>query len=161
MLTPDTKTAARRKDLYAGLTFVVVAALFAGHSMLHDIGTPLRMGPGFFPLVVSLLLGAMGLAIVLRPLCTGIREMGNDGRHPMPWRGALLILGGPVVFSLTIVGLGLIPATAMVVLMGAFASPDMTWRGAVLSTLLVTVGCLAIFYWGLGLPLRLLGTWIV
>jgi len=157
----DTKTAANRKDLFSGLVFVGIAALFAGHSMVHTIGTPLRMGPGFFPLIVSLLMGMMGLIVILQAFRSARAEDPEEDQHPIPWRGALLTLGGPIVFALTITGLGLVPATALIVIMGAFASRDMTWRGAVLSTVLVTLGCLAIFAWGLGLPLRLFGTWIL
>ena len=157
----DTKTTANRKDLYSGLVFVGIAALFAAHSMVHTIGTPLRMGPGFFPLIVSLLMGALGLIIILQAFRNGEPAETGENEHPIPWRGAFLTLGGPIVFALTITGLGLVPATALVVIMGAFASRDMTWRGAVLSTALVTLACIAIFTWGLGLPLRLFGSWIL
>ncbi len=155
------KTELNRKELYSGLAFVGIALLFAGHSLLHTIGTPLRMGPSFFPLTISILMGVMGLAIVVQALREGKEHESEEPHHPIPWRGAMLVLGGPILFALTVTGLGLVPATAIVVITGAFASRDMTWPGAILSTVLVTSGCVVIFSWALGLPIRLLGTWIV
>ena len=71
-----------------------------------------------------------------------------------------MILAAPVVFGLTVRGLGLVPALALVVLISAFASRRMSLWLAVALTVGLTVFCVLVFSLGLGLPLRLFGPWL-
>ena len=48
------------KDVLAGLTFIGFGLAFAAGATAYDIGDPVRMGPGFFPLVVGGLLAILG-----------------------------------------------------------------------------------------------------
>jgi hypothetical protein len=42
-----------RKDLLAGAVFVAFGLAFAVTSTTYEVGSPLRMGPGFFPLALG------------------------------------------------------------------------------------------------------------
>jgi hypothetical protein len=143
------------KDIGAGLIFVAIGLLFGLGAMNLDLGTPLRMGPGYFPLILAGLLVALGLAIVAYGL-----GHSATGRLTVPWRGLLLILPAPVVFGLTVRGLGLAPALALVALISAFASRRMSVPLAIALTVGLTVFCVLVFSLGLGLPLRLFGPWL-
>jgi hypothetical protein len=57
-------------------------------------------------------------------------------------------------------GLGLGPAIAIVVLLGASASRLMKPLTAIALTAVLTLFCVAIFIWGLGLPLKAIGPWL-
>jgi hypothetical protein len=146
---------ANTKDLSAGLLFIAIAALFAFETRELDMGTPLRLGPGAFPLLLAGVLGLLGLI-------TAAQSFRNPVTHEMtiPWRGIMLIVLAPVVFGLTVRGLGLVAAIALVVAVSAYASRRMSAKLAIALTIGLTVFCVLVFSVGLGLPLRLIGPWL-
>lgn len=143
------------KDLGAGLIFIAIGVAFGLGATGLEVGTALRMGPGYFPLVLAGLLVALGLAIV-------VQSVGHKATEQMavPWRGLILILAVPVVFGLTVRGLGLAPALALAVLIAAFASRRMSVPLALALSVGLTLFCILVFSVGLGLPLRLVGPWL-
>jgi uncharacterized membrane protein len=146
---------ANSKDLSAGLLFIAIAALFAVGTLELDLGTPLRLGPGAFPLLLAGVLALLGLIIVVQAF-----------RHPVahtitvPWRGIVLILAAPVVFGVAVRGLGLVASIALIVLLSAYASRRMSLKLAIPITIGLTLFCVLVFNVGLGLPLRLVGPWL-
>jgi hypothetical protein len=146
---------ANSKDLSAGLLFIAIAALFAVGTLELGLGTPLRLGPGAFPLLLTGVLALLGLIIVVQAF-----------RHPVahtmtvPWRGIVLILAAPVLFGLTVRGLGLVASIALIVLLSAYASRRMSLKLAIPITIGLTLFCVLVFNVGLGLPLRLVGPWL-
>jgi hypothetical protein len=143
------------RDLLAGLIFIAIGAFFAIGAGELEIGTALRMGPGYFPLVLACVLMALGLIIAGRSLVAGNALVGA-----LPWRGMALILSAPAVFGLTVRGLGLVPALVVAVLIATFASQRANLLFASLLTLGLTLFCVLVFSYGLGLPLRLFGPWL-
>ena len=146
---------ANSKDLSAGLLFIAIAAVFAVGTLDLDLGTPLRLGPGAFPLLLAGVLALLGLIIVVQAF-----------RHPVahvvtvPWRGIVLIILAPVLFGLTVRGLGLVASIALVVAVAAYASRRMSLKLAIAITGGLTLFCVLVFKVGLGLPLRLVGPWL-
>jgi uncharacterized membrane protein len=144
-----------RNDLAAGAIFTALGLAFGAEAILSlPIGSALRMGPGYFPLVLSGLLVVAGAAIALRSI-----GQAPPAERPFPWRGLAVLLPAPIVFGATIRGLGLIGATALVVVISAFASRRVSPMLAVLLAVCLTAFCVAIFHYGLGLPIRLFGPW--
>jgi hypothetical protein len=144
------------RDIGAGLIFIAIGILFGLGSLELELGTPLRMGPGYFPLVLSGILVALGLVIFAQAF-----GHPTTGSLAVSWRGLVLILAAPVVFGLTVRGLGLVPAVMLVVLISAFASRRMSVPLALVLTVAMTLFCVLVFSLGLGLPLRLFGPWLV
>jgi hypothetical protein len=144
-----------QQDAAAGAIFVVIGGAFAIASTMQELGTPLRMGPGLFPLLLGLLLMGLGATIV-------IKSLGAEPLHfgPVPWRGLPLILAAPVVFGLLLRGLGLIPSVALVVLLTAYASRRMSHRLAIMLAVGLTLFCVAVFSYALGLPIPRVGPWL-
>jgi hypothetical protein len=141
-----------QKDVASGLIFIGIGGFFALNALQLELGTPLRMGPGFFPLGLSLILMGLGLAICLRSFV--------EDSSPLQFaklRSFLLICLPPVIFGLTVRPLGLVPSIAIVSLLGAYASQRMTIPLAVALTAVLTVFCVALFHYGLGLPIPLFG----
>ena len=136
------------RDAAAGGIFIAIAGIFALGTMDLTIGTPLRMGPGYFPLMLAIILGALGLIILIKAV--GKAQSPVTG---VAWRGAILILASPIVFGLTVRWLGLAPSVALVILISAFASRRATVKLAVVLTLLLTLFCVVVFQRMLGLPL--------
>jgi hypothetical protein len=146
---------ANTKDLSAGLLFIAIAALFGYGSIDLDLGTLLKLGPGAFPLLLAGVLALLGLIIVAQ-------AFRNPVTHEMvlPWRGIVLIVLAPILFGLTVRGLGLVPGIALVVAVSAFASSRMSVKLAIALTIGLTVFCVLVFNIGLGVPVRLIGPWL-
>jgi len=144
-------------DIAAGAIFVAFGAYFALEALRYDFGTPLRMGPGFMPVVLGGVLVALGIAVAAK----GIAGPADEGAAPpWPWRGMALVLGTIIFFAATIRGLGFVP----VVLISGFATALSSRRNTVLSALILSVGlcvlCLLIFVVGLGLLVPWFGPWV-
>jgi hypothetical protein len=148
------------KDLRVGLLFVAIGLGFGVHAWLGiRIGTPARMGPGFFPVVLSVVLVGLGALIAGRAIGASPSQPGRVAWR-VSWRGLALVLAAPVVFGLTIRGLGFVPAVAAAGLIASLASRDTGLARAVLIALGLTALCVAIFIYGVGVPTPLFGPWL-
>lgn len=145
------------KDILAGLVFLGFAAAFGIAAAGYPLGTALRMGPGYFPLLLAGVLGLVGAAILGGALL-GRGEAGGLGA--MPWRATVLLLGAIVFFGASVRGLGLAPTLFVAAFVAALASPENTLARAAIIALALTAFCVAIFSYGLGVSLPLLGPWL-
>ena len=145
------------RDVVGRLLVVLIGAGFLVFGRELELGTSFRMGPGYFPTVLSVLL--MGLGAVLAGLAWR-RPAVEGALGQVPWRGLVLVLGSVVLFGLSLRGLGLGPVLALVVLLTAWASRYASWRASVPLALGIAVFCAALFIKALGLPLPLVGPWL-
>lgn len=145
------------KDLLAGLIFIGFGLAFGYASLNYQVGTAFRMGPGYFPLLLSGIIIFLGVIILLQSFATAAEEGPIGG---VPWRGLALIMAALVFFGFTVRGLGLLPSLFITSFMSASASRQTSLAGAFLIAAMLTVICLLIFVWGLGMPLRIFGPWL-
>jgi hypothetical protein len=97
----------------AALLLVAAASLAAAAASGHSFGTPGRIGPGFFPLVVAIALGIASLVLLVR----GRGPVPGGGIPPRTFgRAAVPVLGGLLAFALLLPVLGLGPATFALVM---------------------------------------------
>ncbi|TDC08242.1 tripartite tricarboxylate transporter TctB family protein [Nonomuraea longispora] len=143
-------------DVLAGAMFVLLGGAFVVGSLGYELGTPLRMGPGAFPLLVGVLVAALGLGIVVKGLVAG--EVIVFGR--IPWRAVGVITLALVFFGFTVRGLGFVPASAVTALLTTLASSRVRPLMAVAVTAGLTVASALIFVVGLQLRLPLWGPWL-
>jgi uncharacterized membrane protein YcjF (UPF0283 family) len=144
------------KDAAAGALFILFGLGFGMNAYFAlDLGTSFRMGPGYFPLLLSGALVVIGLAILIRAIGIPDEAWGH-----VAWRGMVFILLGPILFGATVQGLGLVPALAIASFVTAFASRRMSPLLAVALTVGLVLFCVAVFSWGLGSPIRLFGPWM-
>ena len=144
------------KDLVAGGVFVAFGLAFAGTAATYDLGTPLRMGPGFFPLALGSLLVLLGILVVVKAFVAGESEDAG----PIPWRSAALLMAAVVFFGFTVRGLGLLPSLLVTTLLSAFAGHRTGVVAASAIAVGLTIVCVLIFVMALQLRLPLLGPWI-
>ncbi|WP_199259691.1 tripartite tricarboxylate transporter TctB family protein [Paracoccus binzhouensis] len=145
-----------KTDIAAGLLLMAAAGFFGWQTMGLEIGSSLRMGPGYFPMVLSALLMLLGAIILLR-------AFGREDDEPfgaVAWRGILFILPAPIFFGLTVRGLGFVPALFVTTLIASQASLRMRPLAALVLAGGVTILSTLIFSYGLGLPFRRFGPWL-
>lgn len=143
-------------DALAGVLFILFGLHFGIQSLGLEIGTAFRMGPGYFPLVLSGILILLGLLIIT----SAIHDRGSEGIGTLAWRGVFFILPAPIFFGLTVRGLGFVPAIFLTTLIAALASLKMRLHWALLLAAGVTVFATLVFSYGLGLPFRRFGPWL-
>lgn len=145
-----------RTDAAAGVVFILFGLFFAIQSLGLELGTAFRMGPGYFPLVLSGFLIVFGTLVLLNALSSRIGE----GIGSFAWRGLAFILPAPIFFGLTVRGLGFVPAIFLTTLIAGLASFRMKPHWAVLLAVAVTIFSTLVFSYGLGLPFRRFGPWL-
>jgi hypothetical protein len=142
----------------AGLIFVAFGLAFAITSLSYELGTPLRMGPGYFPLALGGILVLLGLLIVGKGFISGAGAEERLGS--VPWRALFLIVLAVLFFGLTVRGLGLVPTTAVTALLTALASYRTGILAAVAIAAGLTVLCVLVFLVALQLRLPMFGPWL-
>ncbi|TFV78321.1 tripartite tricarboxylate transporter TctB family protein [Blastococcus sp. CT_GayMR19] len=145
-----------RKDLLAGATFVGFGLAFAITSSTYEVGTPLRMGPGFFPLVLGSLLVVLGILIAVK----GFVAADSDEIGPVPWKALALLVVAFLFFGFTVRGLGLVPALLVTVFLSAMAGTRARVIPAVVIAASLTALCALIFVVALQLRLPYFGPWL-
>lgn len=144
-----------KADFAAGIVFVLFGLGFGITSLGLEMGTSLRMGPGYFPMFLAVLLVGLGGAVIF----TSFGSVGEAvGRYA--WRGMVFILGAPVFFGLTVRGLGFVPSIFVTTLIAALAGLKLKPVYAVLLAFAVTIFCTLVFSVALGLPFRRFGPWL-
>ena len=144
------------KDLLAGVVFIGLGLAFAVGASTYQVGTALRMGPGYFPLVLGGLLALLGVLIIVRGAVAG--EDAAIG--PIPWKAAAVIAGAIVFFGATISDLGVVPSTFVTALVAGFAGRRSGVVAPVVIALGLTLASVLIFVWALQLTLPVFGDWI-
>ena len=142
------------KDHYGGGLMVLLGLAIAGQGLTYKVGTLSRMGPGFFPLVLGVILALIGVAILV-----GAKDATPKlAQKPLPpeWRGWILICLSLVAFIVLGIYGGLLPATFSVVFISAMGDRKHTVKSATVLALSLTVLCVVVFWWLLDMQFPLL-----
>jgi len=99
------------KDFYSGLMFTIVGGAFAIGATTYNIGTGARMGPGYFPLLLGIILAALGMMIMFKGVT--VKTETGDKLGGMAWRPLLYIIGANVLFGILLGGLPKLGIPAM------------------------------------------------
>jgi hypothetical protein len=100
-----------QKDFFAGLMFMAVGIAFAWGATNYTIGEGARMGPGYFPLVLGILLAALGAFITFEALVVETEDGEPIGKWA--WRPLGFIISANVLFGILLGGLPSIKLPAM------------------------------------------------
>lgn len=176
MTAPSPRSAARLRprsdaDLVAGAVFIGFGLAFGIAASRYDVGSLLRMGPGYFPLVVAALLVVLGVVIAVKAYIAPDLAHIEDQEGPdedqeglafagVRWQPTLLLTGAAIFFAATVDGLGLLPATFGTAVIAAFARPGARPLRVLAVAAGLTVACYVIFVVLLQLRLSLLGDWL-
>ena len=138
----------QRADLWAGLLFAGMGAFALVVGADYSQGTASRIGPGYVPRLLGILLAGFGAFLALRSVWT--RESIDA---TVAWRPLVLVLGSLVAFALVFEASGLVPAILISVAIANFAMPENRWTTAVLLGAVLAFFAWALFVKALALPL--------
>jgi hypothetical protein len=134
------------KDFYAGLLFISFGLAALVIARAYPLGAMARMGPGYFPRVLGILLLGLGALLSL----TGFRSAG-EALSGWRWRPLVIVLLSVGLFCLTALWLGLVVASIVLVFISSAASEEFRWKEALISGAVQAVSVVAVFVYGLGM----------
>jgi hypothetical protein len=135
------------RDFWAGIMFAAVGVVAIIMARDYPYGSMLRMGAGYFPTFLGVILILFGITIMVQGLRKGEAIEGSWSLR------ALFVLPAiTVLFGVLLERTGFVPALAVLAFGSATAGSDFRWGEALLFTLFLTALSFAVFIWGLGLP---------
>lgn len=141
-----------QKDVAAGVIYVLFGAGFALGALNYRLGDAARMGPGWFPFWIGILLVIVGLLTA----AAGIKPASPQDRIKRPELGTVAwILGAVVLFGVLLQPMGLVASLFVLVLVSGLASHEFTWRGTLLLALALIAFSLGVFIYGINLQIPL------
>lgn len=143
------------KDVLSGVLFIALGGIFAWQAWDLPLGSSNRMGPGYFPMLLSGGLALLGLVVL-------VGGLNSDGSRPsgIAWRALSILTVAIVFFGFAVRPLGFIPTIAISVFLSTMASQKFRLTTGIAIAAIMTVFTWAVFILGLGLPLPLLGPWL-
>jgi len=155
-----------QKDFLSGVMFVCVGLAFAIGATNYTIGSGARMGPGYFPLVLGVLLAIGGAIVIFGAL--SFNTSGGDPIGRIAWKPLVLIIGANLVFGLLLGGLptfgvpamGLLIAIYALVVIAGIAGPRFSLRTSLILATILAIGSYLTFIVGLSLQFQIWPTFI-
>ena len=136
------------RDLIGGVLITLSGAGAMYHSLASfHVGTLERMGPGYFPALVSGLLTLCGVLILI-PALLRAGPMPRIEFRPLFW-----ISLSTLSFALLLIPFGLIPAIVAQVVLAGVSDCKLSWKGSLILAGSLAIGATLIFKVGLGLIL--------
>lgn len=147
----------RQKDFASGLLYIVLGIAFAVASYGYRMGTASRMGPGYFPFWLGILMTAIGVMVVL-----GAVRAHAEPQTMERWalRPLFIVLASVVVFALMLDTFGLVLSLIALVDGSSLASHEFTWRATLINTLVLIAFALVVFVYALNLQFPVWPTFI-
>lgn len=155
-----------QKDFFAGLMFVLVGIGFAWGATTYNVGNGARMGPGYFPLMLGILLAVLGLIVVFTSLV--VETADGEPIGAIAWKPLILIISANLIFGVLLGGLpgiglpamGLIIAIYALVLVAGLAGPNPSLKLSLILATILAVGSYLAFIVGLKLQFQVWPTFI-
>ena len=155
-----------QQDFFSGLMFMGVGIAFAWGATNYTIGTGARMGPGYFPLMLGILMAIIGAIITFK--ATVVETVGGDKIGKWAWKQLGLILLANFTFGVLLGGLptmgipamGLIIAIYALTIIAGMAGDQFTLKSSVILATALAIGSYVAFIWALKLQIQVWPTFI-
>ena len=136
------------QDLGAGAVFVLIglAGLYFGRELAF--GTAARMGPGYLPILLSVLILAIGIIVAIRGLTTE-----GPPIEPVQLRPIAMIIAAILIFGVLIDVVGLALTALLLTVFAAYARREVKLTETILLGAGLAVFTVAVFVYLLGQPL--------
>ena len=143
------------KDFLSGVMFVAfgLAALYFGQKLA--VGTPVRMGPGYVPRMLSYIMLGLGAVI-----CVVAMFSPSERAEAPQWRPITLVTVGIVAFALLLERTGMLPALVVLVFIASLGGDEFKLWEVIANTVVLAVLCTVVFKVGLGMNISIIeGVW--
>ena len=139
-----------QKDFFSGLMFTAVGVAFAWGATKYSLGTGARMGPGYFPTMLGVLMAILGGVITFKAMVVETED--GDKVGSWAWKPLLFIIAANLLFGLMLGGLpsikfpafGLIVGIYVLTFVASLAGDEFNFKEvAVLATILAIMSYLA------------------
>lgn len=155
-----------QKDFYSGVMFALVGIAFAWGATAYNVGGAARMGPGYFPLVLGVILAAMGALVMFKALVVETEDGDKVGKWA--WRPLCYIIGANLIFGVLLGGLpsiglpsmGLIAAIYALTFISSKAGNTFKWKPTLVLATILAVGSYFTFIVALKLQIQVWPTFI-
>lgn len=145
------------REFFAGAVYLAFGAAGLWFGWAYPMGTAGRMGSGYFPKVLSVLLIVLGLLAIFRGMTVQGQRLSAIKLRPI-----LAIPAACLLFALLLEPVGLIGALFLLIILSAMASQEFRWSPLALAGAAGLVGVMAlVFVWGLSVPMPLIGRWFI
>jgi len=146
-----------QKDFFAGLMFMGVGAAFAIGAGNYNVGSGARMGPGYFPLILGVILALLGAVITFK--ATVVETMDGDKVGKWAWKQIFFILASNFAFGILLAGLpsigvpamGLIVAIYGLTFIASLAGDQFHAKSVFVLATILAAGSYVAFVWALKL----------
>ena len=146
-----------QKDFFSGLVFMVVGIAFAWGATSYKLGDAARMGPGYFPFMLGILLAIFGVIVTFK--ATLVETEDGDKVGNWAWRPLFFIIAGNLLFGLMLGGLpaikfpsfGLMVAIYALTIVAALAGDEFKLKEVLVLATVLAVISYAAFIWALKL----------
>ncbi|MFT3719969.1 tripartite tricarboxylate transporter TctB family protein [Pseudorhodoferax sp.] len=156
-----------QKDFFSGLMFIVVGVGFAWGATTYTVGSGARMGPGYFPLLLGILLAIIGAVVTFKAMV--IETPTGDKIGKWAWKPLFFIIAANLLFGVLLAGLPSLGVPAMGLMVAIYGLTFVASLAGdrfhaletfVLATVLA-VGSYVAFVWGLNLQFPVWPSFIV
>lgn len=146
-----------KKDYYAGALMMLIGLSAVVAAIPYRIDSLARMGPGFFPCAIGVLMAITGMLIAISARSQDEPAAPMPGHlHGMPdLRGAVCIILSILAFIGFGEYLGLVPATFAIVFISAMGDRSNSFVQSVVLAIGMSVIAAVVFWWALKLQMPL------
>lgn len=137
-----------KQDFWSGVMFIALGAGFAIKATQYQLGNAARMGPGYFPFWLGMVLALLGMVVLLSSLAKNAAETQIDR---FDGRILFLVIGSVVLYALVLHFLGVYLSVFALVIVSSLASHEFNWKVAVANGLFLVAFSYLAFIKGLGL----------
>lgn len=130
--------------------FITVGAFFSILGRSYQMGTPAKMGSGYFPFWLGVLMALLGIYILLGSI-KAVEGKEQEGLGKWDWKSVLWVTGSVLVFAIALPYAGLILSLVALVFISSMASHEFHWKGTIVNTIILNFLAYFAFVWGLKL----------
>jgi len=144
------------KDFLSGVMFIVfgLAALWFGRNL--QMGTTVRMGPGYVPHMLAYIMMGLGGIIVVMALLTSTGERTEAPK----WKPITMVTIGIVCFALLFERAGLLPALVALILIASLGGEEFKLTEVIANMVVLSIMCIVVFKLGLQMNISVIrGVW--
>ena len=142
-----------QRDFGAGVMYILIGLFFAIVARQYQYGTAAKMGPGYFPFWLGMLMAALGLLVLVKSMGA---KAAIEAIPKFNWKIIGLITGSICLYGILLPKLGFLVAVLVLVMVASSASREFNWKVSVINAIVLIGFTYSVFVMGLKLQFPLL-----